>query len=101
LEVLMCNANGFGRAIGSYGRLACLVGVFLSAAACSGRGSQGESCAHTGSTDDCKSGLVCGKPTDSATSFQCLITCKGDGDCPSGTSCKGVDGTDIKGCRGK
>ena len=86
-------------------RLFALLGSTLLAAsvlvtACSGEANLGESCDVTGKTDgECTSGGICGKPADSAVVLECLKICGKDEDCPTGRSCNGVDGSNLKGCR--
>ncbi len=83
---------------------AMLLASFLAASAlvtaCSGEADLGESCDVSGKTDgECTSGGICGKPADGATAFACLQICGKDEDCPTGRSCNGVDGSNLKGCR--
>jgi hypothetical protein len=79
------------------------IGLFVGClAACGGEGAVGEECGESGVEDgECEAGAVCGKRSDGSESLECLTICKGDQDCPSDLACKGVAGTDIKGCRAK
>jgi hypothetical protein len=61
-----------------------------------GKADPGEQC---DSHSDCDDGLVCGKPYNDAAGFACLYICRDDKDCPAGSECKGVEATDVKGCR--
>jgi hypothetical protein len=79
-----------------------LVLLTVLAAACSSESDPGESCDRPGGTSGtCVSGTVCGKPSDKSTGIVCIPMCADDKDCPSGYGCKGVDGTNVKGCRFK
>ena len=76
--------------------------LFLVLCGCSSASDAGESCDTAGGTEDvCESGTVCGKPSSSATAPVCLKICASDADCTGGTTCNGVEGTSIKGCRTK
>ncbi len=69
-------------------------------AACSSESDPGESCDRPGGTKDvCASGTVCGKATDQSTQPVCIPICAEGADCPKDYECKGVEGTNIKGCR--
>jgi hypothetical protein len=78
---------------------ACLL---ICLASCSGEGAVGDECDESGAEEgECEEGALCGKLSDDSDQLECLTICKGDEDCPSDKSCKGVAGTDIKGCRAK
>jgi len=66
--------------------------------ACSGA-EVGEACDTEGAEDECVDGAICGKPSDSAASPQCLVVCKDDNDCDATESCNGVTGSNVKACR--
>jgi hypothetical protein len=69
-------------------------------AACSSEADAFEKCDVPGGTRDvCVNGTVCGKPTDKSVALVCIPVCIDDKTCPKGQSCKGVDGTNVKGCR--
>ncbi|HVH41372.1 MAG TPA: hypothetical protein VM925_03485 [Labilithrix sp.] len=71
-------------------------------AACSSESEIGEACDRPGGTVDfCEGGLVCGKPADSSSALVCIPICLDDKDCPNDADCKGVEGTNLKGCRFK
>jgi len=83
-------------------RLLIAAGFLICSASCSGEGAVGDECGESGVEDgECESGGVCGKRSDDSEVLECLKICKGDEDCPSDLACKGVSGTDIKGCRAK
>ncbi|MDB4935384.1 MAG: hypothetical protein JWP87_2356 [Labilithrix sp.] len=72
------------------------------AAACSSESDAFESCDVAGGTNGtCVSGTVCGKGSDKGGAIVCIPICIDDKDCPKDYGCKGVDGTNIKGCRFK
>ncbi len=76
------------------------VALLVLLTACSSESDPGESCDRPGGTNDvCVSGTVCGKPSDKATQIVCIPICGADSDCPKDYDCKGVDGTNVKGCR--
>lgn len=76
--------------------------VLALVAACSSESDPGGTCDRPGGTRDvCVNGTVCGKPTDKSTNLVCIPICFEGKDCPKDYDCKGVDGTDIKGCRFK
>lgn len=76
--------------------------IFACVAACSSESDVGEQCDRPGGTNDvCEPGSVCGKPSEKATVIVCVPICGDDKDCPSGSDCKGVEGTSFKGCRFK
>jgi hypothetical protein len=83
-------------------RATVVVLLLATVLACSSESEPGESCDRPGGTIDvCESGTVCGRPTEKSNVLVCIFACIDDKDCPPGTDCKGVDGTSIKGCRGK
>ena len=70
--------------------------------ACGSEGAVGDACGESGAeAGECEEGAVCGKQSDDSEALECLVVCKGDGDCPADRACKGVSGTSIKGCRDK
>lgn len=71
-------------------------------ASCSSEADPGEPCEQPGGTVDvCTQGTVCGKPSDKAVAIVCIPICFDDKQCPKDYDCKGVEGTNIKGCRFK
>ncbi|MRG90472.1 hypothetical protein [Polyangium spumosum] len=66
--------------------------------ACSG-GEVGEPCETEGSADECVEEAICGKPSDTSETPECLKICTQDADCGSSESCNGVTGTSVKACR--
>jgi hypothetical protein len=76
--------------------------LLLSIPSCGGEGAVGDACDESGAEEgECEEGALCGKLADDSEELECLTICKGDEDCPSDRACKGVSGTDIKGCRAK
>lgn len=76
--------------------------ALMTVVACSSEGDPGEGCDRPGGTIDvCAPGTVCGRPADGAVALVCIPLCSADDQCPKGYRCKGVDGTNLKGCRFK
>ena len=76
--------------------------VLVLAPACSSEADAFEECDLPGGTRDvCEPGSVCGKPTDNSAGLACLPICDDDKQCPSNNECKGVSGSNLKGCRFK
>ncbi len=83
-------------------KAAVLVALALVAIACSSEADLGEACDVPGGTVDvCTNGTVCGRPSEKAGGISCIPICATDDQCPKGADCKGVEGTNIKGCRFK
>jgi hypothetical protein len=78
---------------------ACLIVVAGGALAIAcGEADIGEQCEELGKQDgECEEGGICGKDTDGA--VRCLRICFENDQCPPGTECNGVEGTNYKGCR--
>ena len=82
--------------------LAAALGLFALVAACSSESDPGEECDAPGGTADvCAPGTVCGAPSEKAVVLVCVPICLDDKDCPKDHDCKGVAGTNVKGCRFK
>ena len=83
-------------------RLPAIAFLLLLAAACSSEADAGEPCDVQGGGDGvCETGTVCGRPTEKSSAPVCIYACRDDKDCPNGAECKGVDRTNVKGCRFK
>ena len=83
-------------------KLGLVVLLFALLAACNSESDPGEACDVPGGTGDvCASGTVCGKPSDKTGAIVCIPICGEDKDCPKDYECKGVESTNIKGCRFK
>lgn len=68
------------------------------ATACSGRADVYQPCNVSGSVADCVDGTICAK-SDVNGSTMCQFICADPSNCPAGTACKGVDGSNAKSCR--
>jgi hypothetical protein len=82
--------------------LSLLFFVTVLVAACSGESEAFEECDHPGGGPGvCEPGLVCGRASEKAPGYACIPLCDDDKDCANGSDCKGVEGTNVKGCRFK
>ena len=70
----------------------------LVAVACSGKADIGSSCTTGGATtNECVDGAVCSKTIQGT--LTCQKQCTDQKDCPTGTTCNGVTGGNLKSCR--
>ena len=82
--------------------LSSLAAVLAILVACNSESDLGDECDRAGGgPGTCEDGTVCGRPTEKAAQFVCIRICGEGKDCPSGSDCKGVEGTSVKGCRFK
>ena len=78
-------------------RYALLSAALLTLAAGCGGAEIGESCDDEGSTDECVDDAVCTNASGDAAA--CRALCQEHEDCPSGHSCNGVTGSNLKSCQ--
>lgn len=78
-------------------RLLLTVALALVTSGCGGA-DIGEECPRdeTGSEDPCVDGAICDTTVDDRA--ECMKLCDDDTDCPDGTSCNGVSGSNEKAC---
>jgi hypothetical protein len=71
------------------------IAALVGAAGCGSPG-LGEKCDNAGSRDACEDGLVC---TNEGGNNVCRRLCTDQSQCPTGHSCNGVSGTNLKSCQ--
>ncbi|MEJ7732469.1 MAG: hypothetical protein WKG00_25100 [Polyangiaceae bacterium] len=75
--------------------------LLLALAGCGGESELGEECGAEGEDGECVDGGVCGQTKgDEADVLECLVVCEEQADCKADEECNGVNGTNVKGCRG-
>lgn len=57
----------------------------------------GEPCDEAGSEDDCEDEAICTNESGGGT--VCREICESQDDCPAGTTCNGIEGTNVKSCQ--
>ena len=77
--------------------LLAFFGFITTIAACSGRADVYEACPVSGQIDACVDGAICAKAVNGA--LICQFMCNDSKNCPQGTDCQGVAGTNLKSCR--
>jgi hypothetical protein len=70
--------------------------VVLALVAGCGSAEIGEECDDVGQSDECEDGAIC---TNEESGGVCRAVCAETADCPSGHTCNGVSGTNVKSCQ--
>ena len=58
----------------------------------------GEECDEVGSSEDCEDGAICTN-SSSGEEAVCRLLCAEQTQCPAGTTCNGISGTNLKSCQ--
>jgi hypothetical protein len=70
--------------------------VVLALVAGCGSAEIGEECDDVGQSDECEDGAIC---TNEESGGVCRGVCAETADCPTGHTCNGVSGTNVKSCQ--